>query len=94
MTTDWEELIKKFKEVDKSDFVNLTSCKKPLDFALWVLCITKDRLDRKKLTAIQIASILIDTEEISKSVNSITNALNRASDKVHRYYENGATYSK
>ncbi len=92
MTTDWEEFVKQFKETDKSDFADISSCKKPLDFALWVLCITKDKFDKKKLMASQIASILVDAEEYSINVHSITNALKRASDKVHRYYENGVIY--
>jgi hypothetical protein len=86
------EFIKKFIEADKSEIVDFTSCEKPLDMTLWVLCIAKEKVGQKKLTAEQIASTIIETQEISITTNSIINALNRASDKVHRYYENGTTY--
>ena len=87
-----EEFPRKFREADKSGFVDFTACEKPLDMALWVLCVAKEKLGQKKLTAEQIASTIIDAEEISITDKSITNALNRALDKVHRYYENGDTY--
>ena len=92
MLEDREEFITKFREADKSSIVDFTACEKPLDMALWVLCVAKEKLGQKRLTAKQIASTIIDAEEISITKNSITNALKRALDKVHRYYENGDTY--
>ena len=92
MPKDPQEFITKFREADKSGIVDFTACEKPLDMALWVLCVAKEKLGQKRLTAEQIASTIIDAEEISITDKSITNALNRALDKVHRYYENGDTY--
>lgn len=87
-----KEFLKRFKEANKSGIADFNACKKPLDMALWVLCVAKEKLGQKRLMAEQIAEIIIDTEEVSIAENSVTNALNRASDKVHRYYENGNTY--
>ena len=87
-----KDFIAKFREADKSGIVDFTACERPLDMALWVLCVAKEKLGQKRLTAEQIASTIIDAEEISITENSITNALKRALDKVHRYYENGDTY--
>jgi hypothetical protein len=87
-----EELITKFREVDKSDIVESIACEKPLDIALWVLCVAKEKLGQTRLTAEQIASTIVRTEEVSITASSLTNALKRASNKVHRYYENGIIY--
>ncbi len=89
---DREEFITKFREADKSSIVDFTACEKPLDMALWVLFVAKEKLGQKRLMVEQIASTIIDAEEISITENSIRNALKRALDKVHRYYENGDTY--
>ena len=87
-----QEFLTKFREVDKSGVVDFTACEKPLDMTLWVLCVAKEKLNQKRLTAEQIASAIVDAEEISITASSITNALKRASTKVHRYHENGITY--
>lgn len=87
-----EEFLMKFREADKSGIVDFTVCGKPLDMALWVLCLAKEKLGQKRLTADQIALTVLETQEISVTANSITSALKRALDKVHRYYENGDTY--
>lgn len=87
-----EEFIKKFREADTSGIVDFNVCEKPLDMALRVLCIAKDKIRQRKLTAERIAVTILDVEEISITKNSITNALKRAQDKIHRYYENGDTY--
>ena len=92
MPKDGQEFITKFREADKSGIVDFTACEKPLDMALWVLCVAKEKLGQKRLTAKQMALAIIDAEEISVTENSITNALKRAFDKVHRYYGNGDTY--
>ena len=87
-----KEFITKFREADKSGIVDFIACEKPLDMALRVLCVAKEKLGQRKLTAEQIATTILDVEEISITKNSITNALKRALDKIHRYYENGDTY--
>lgn len=92
MVDDREEFLRKFREADKSGIIDFTKCDKPLDMALWILCVAKEKLGQRKLTAEKIASTILDVEEISITKNSITNALNRALDKIHRYYENGDTY--
>ena len=89
---DIKEFIAKFKEADKSGIVDFASCEKPLDRALWALCVAKEKLGEKRLKAEQIALTVLETQEISVTANSITNALKRASDKVHRYHENRDTY--
>ena len=91
MPKDGQGFITKFREADKSSIVDFTACEKPLDMTLWVLCVAKEKLGQKRLTAEQIASTIVDTEEISITASSVTNALKRASTKVHRYYENGIT---
>ena len=86
------EFIAKFKKADKSSFVEFGACTKPLDMALWVLCVSKEKLNEKKITAELIAVVIRDIEEISITEQSITNALKRALDKIHTYHENGNTY--
>ena len=85
-------LINRFNEVEKGDFPDFSSCSRPLDMALWVLWVAKDKLGESKLTGEEIASIVVKTQEISIPENSIINSLNRAKDKVHRYHEEGDTY--
>ncbi len=87
-----KEFIKRFREINKSDIMNFTACEKPLDMALWVLYVSKEKMNQKRIAAEQIASTILDVEEINITANSITNALKRALDKVHRYYENGEIY--
>lgn len=87
-----KEFIKKFKEADKDNFLDFSRCVRPLDMALWVLWVAKDKIGENKLTGEQIASVIVETQEISVNTNSIINSLNRASDKVHRYYENDEIY--
>jgi hypothetical protein len=87
-----EELITRFKVADKNNFTDFSKCKKPLDMALWVLLIATEASIARKLTAMQIATIIIETQNISVEVKSIQYSLNRASDNVHRYYEDSETY--
>lgn len=82
------ELAKKFSEIDTSDFLNFNLCKKPLEKGLWILWVAKEKLGIKKLTAEQIAKIIIDVKEISSDPKSITNSFNRAGNKIHTYKEN------
>jgi hypothetical protein len=82
------ELIKKFAQIDTSDFLDFNLCKKPFEKGLWVLWAANEKLGIKKLTAEQIATIIIDIKEESIDAKSITNSFNRAGDKIHTYKEN------
>ena len=77
------ELIEIFRAADTSDFPDFYSYSKPLERALWVLWVSKEKLGIKSLTAEQIALIIRETQEISIKARSITNSLNRAKDKIH-----------
>jgi len=82
------ELIGKFSKTDTSDFPDFDYCKKPLERGLWVLWVAKEKLGIKKLTAEQIATVIIDVKERSIDAKSITNSFNRAGEKIHTYKEN------
>jgi len=84
----YQTLIDKFQEVDISDFPDFYTYKKPLDMGLWVLWIAKEKLQIRKLTAEEIATIVRDVKEISIDSKSINNAFTRARDKIHIYHEN------
>jgi len=89
-----DKFIERFKEIDISDishFPNFYNCKKPLEMGLWVLWVAKEKLQIKKLTAEEIASIIRDVKEISMDARSINNAFTRAKGKIHIYHENGKT---
>jgi hypothetical protein len=89
---DKEEFVKRFKEADKGDFPDFSKCSRPLDMALWVLWVSEDKLGISRLTGEQIAAVIVGAQKISVNTNSIINSLNRAADKVHRYYEKDETY--
>lgn len=89
---DIESLVKRFCEADTSDIPDFDNYENPLEMGLWVLWVAKDKLQIRKLTAEQIASIIRDDKEISIDVKSINNAFNRAKGKVHIYHENGEVY--
>lgn len=78
-------LIDKFKKVDTSAFPDFNHFEKPLEMGLWVLWIAKEKLRIKKLTADEIATIIIDVKEVSTSAKAITNSFNRAGKKIHTY---------
>lgn len=86
------DLTKRFKEVDTSDFPSFNIYKKPLEIGLWVLWVAKDKLQIKMLSARQIASVIRDVKEISINAESITRAFNRAGDKIHTYHQNEEVY--
>ena len=92
MIKDREEFIRKFREADKSDVLNFEECVRPLDMALWVLCVAKDKVGEKRLTGEEISFVIIETQEISANLRSVINALNRASDKVHRHSQGDEIY--
>ena len=86
------EISKEFAGIDTSDFPDFYKYKNPLERGLWVLWVAKKESGIKKLTAEQIASVIRDVKEISIDAISITNAFNRAGDKIHAYREARATY--
>ena len=82
------DLVKKLSEQDTSDFPDFYLYKKPLEKGLWVLWVIKEKFGTKKLTSEQIAKIIRDVKELSIEAKSITNAFNKAGDKIHTYKEN------
>ena len=78
-----------FSTIDTSDLPRFDDCGIILEQALWVLWVAKEKLQKKMLSAEQIASVLIDVQEISINVTSITQALKRGGDKIHSYQQGG-----
>ncbi len=74
------------------DFSNFYNYKTPLEKGLWVLWIVKEKLNIRKLTAGQIASIIINEMEVSIDDKSIINSFNRAKGKIHVFHENDEFY--
>lgn len=86
------EVPKRFVEVDTSDFPDFYRYEKPLERGLWILWVAKDRLQIKRLTAEQIASVIRDVKEVSIEARSVTKSFNRAGDKIYTHHENGEVY--
>lgn len=86
------EILRKFGEIDVSEFLDFYSYEEPLERGLWVLWVAKEKLGMKKLTAEQIASIIRDVKEISIDAISITRSFSRARDKIHTYHEDDEVY--
>jgi hypothetical protein len=86
------EISKRFAEIDTSGYPDFYSYGKPLEMGLWILWVAKEELGIRKLTAEQIASIIINIEEISINAKSITLSFNRARDKIHAYQNGGEIY--
>lgn len=87
-----DDLSSKFIGIDTSDLPDFYDFQKPLEMGLWVLLVAKDKLGIKRLTASDIANVIIEAMEVSTNFVSITSAFNRAEDKVHTYYEKPLTY--
>lgn len=85
-------LVEEFSEIDTSDFPDFYNYKRPLEMGLWILWVTKEKLQKKQLTAEQIASIIRDGKEISIDAKSLNNAFARAKEKVHIYHKNGQVH--
>lgn len=86
------DIFKKIRETDTSDFPDFYNYKRPLEMGLWVLLVAKEKLQIKKLTAEQIASIIRDVKEVSITAKSINNAFNAARDKVYTRPDGGEVY--
>jgi len=83
-----EEIIKQLKRLDFSEFTDFHKLKKILDKGLWILWVCKEKLDLKKLSASQISHIIKEVKELSIDKKKITNAFNRAGNKIHTYRDN------
>lgn len=85
-----QRLIKKFSEINKSEFPNVHVFKNPLERGLWVLLVAKNKLGVKGLSSKNIAEILVN-EGISVTPASIAHsfARARAEGKVHTYVKDG-----
>jgi hypothetical protein len=81
-----------FSTIDTSDLPRFDDCSTILERALWVLWVAKEKLQKKMLSAEQIASVLRDVQEISINVPSITQALKRGGDKIHSYQQGGEIF--
>ena len=69
MLKDREEFIRQFREADKSGIPDFTECIRPLDMALWVLCIAKDKVSERRLTGEEITFVIIEVQEISVNIS-------------------------
>jgi hypothetical protein len=78
-----QDLLSKFKKFNPEKFPDFYLYKGPLERALWVLWIAKDGLNIKRLSAEEIATIIVEVKEISTDSKSIINSFNRAKEKVH-----------
>ena len=86
------DIITKFKGADTSDLPDFYNYKNPLEMGLWVLWAAKDKLQIKKLSAEEIASVIRDVKEISVDAKSINNSFTPAKGKIHIYHENSEIY--
>ena len=79
------------QKVSKQDLTKYAEPKEltPLNQALWVLLVVKDNTDIKKLTAVEVSSILCDLKEIHLQDKAIIRAFARCGSKVKTYKENG-----
>ena len=84
--------IEKFSELDTSEFPDFYNYDKPLEMGLWVLWISKEKLGIRKLNAEEIAAVIRNVKEISVDAKSITNAFNRAGDKVYIHHGKNNVY--
>jgi len=86
------EISKRFTEIDTSNFPDFYNYKETMEKGLWVLWVAKEKLGIRKLTAEQIAKIIIDVKEISCKPISIARSFVRAGDKIHIYRNEGKAY--
>ena len=86
------DITEELKRAETTDFPEFYTYRTPLERGLWILWVGKEKLGTKRLTAEEIASVIRDAMEISIDAKSITNAFNRAGDKIHTYRENNAVY--
>jgi hypothetical protein len=87
-----EDIITSFKNVNAIDLPDFYNYTKPLEMGLWVLWVCKEKLHKDKLSAEEIAELIVKGKEISIDATSINNALNPAKGKRHIHKENGKIY--
>jgi len=85
-------LIKSFESIDVSSFPDFYNYTKPLEQGLWVLWVSKEKLQIRKLSAEQISKIIIEVKEVSIGEKSISTSFNRAKKKIHSYKEGDSIY--
>lgn len=79
------EIIKQLKGFDLSEFPDFYSLNKLLDKSLWILWVCKEKLGLKKLSTSQISYIIKEVKELSIEKIRVTNAFNRAGNKIHKH---------
>ena len=87
-----EDLIRKFEKVNFDAYPDFYNYETPLDMGLWVLWVSKEELNIKKLNSEQIAFIIREIMEISINSKSIVRSFNRAGERIHTYKENDTVY--
>lgn len=85
------EIVKLFKKLDTSDFPDFYSYTRILDKGLWVLWVAKEKLGIKKLTAVQIVSIIRDAKEVGIQPFFIAQSFRRAGQKIYIHHKAGLT---
>ena len=85
------DVVRQFRDIDTSDFPDFYSYTRILDKGLWVLWVAKDKLGIRKLTAIEVASIIRDAKEVSIQPIIIAQSFKRAGQKIHIHHEAGGT---
>lgn len=84
-------IVDQFRNLDTSDLPDFQSYRRILDRGLWVLWVAKEKLEIRKLTANQVASVMRDVKEVSIQPTSVAQSFKRAGQKVHIYREKGET---
>ena len=87
-----EEILKQLKGFDLSEFHDFYSLNKTLDKSLWILWVCKEKLDLKKLSSSQISHIIKEVKELSIDKKKISNAFNRAGNRIHTHRDNKILY--
>ncbi len=78
-------ILRRFARADASDLPPFEDCQSIIQQTLWVLWVGKDKLKQRRMSTEQVSSILREVKEVSIRPASITQALNRAGDKIHCY---------
>lgn len=91
---DESKLIELFSKTDTSTFPDFEELNTLLERSLWILWVSKEKLEIKRLTAEQIALIMREIKEISIDSKSVVASFNKAGDKIHIHNreENGKVY--
>lgn len=86
------ELFEKFRGVETDGLPEFDNYDKPLEMGLWVLWVSKEKLNIRMLTSNQIADVILSVMEVSVKPRAIVNSFNRAGGKIHMHYKGGETY--